>query len=454
MREGKISRKIAPVDGNLRALIRQKILDAEAAPVPEFTRRDIYVPRVPGKAVAVIGVRRAGKTTFLWQILKERLDQGTPRAGTLFFSFDDERLADLRAQDLHLLLEEYYSLHPEWRDQKRALFLLDEIQMVPGWERFLRRILDTENIEVFFAGSSARMLSREIATSMRGRAVEARVYPFSFREFLRHRGKEPTAPLRLPKARRSELQHLLLTYLDIGGFPEVQQVSARDRWDLLRGYVDIVLLRDVIERYQVTRPVALRALVRHLLANPAGLFSIHRFYRDLKSRGIAVSKDTLYAFLSYLEDAFLIHSVFLATASERQRMANPRKVYPVDPGWIPIFQPTGSPALSKALETVVAIELLRRGGQLSYVRTPEGFEVDFHVLWPQGKEELIQVTLSLDDEETRHREIRALVSASRIFPRARRLLLPLYPPPLGISIPPEIHLTTALDWLLTPPENP
>ncbi len=452
MKKGKFCGNLSFVNENLREIIRQKIVDSEATPIPRFTPRDIYVPRVSGKAVAVIGVRRAGKTTFLWQILKERLDQGTPRGGILFFSFDDERLAQMEAQDLHLLLEEYYSLHPEWRDKKRALFLLDEIQMVPGWERFLRRILDTENVEVFFAGSSARMLSQEVASSMRGRALETRVYPFSFREYLRHHKKEPPPTWPPPKALRSEFQHLLTAYLEIGGFPEAQEISERDRWNLLRSYVDIVLLRDVIERYQVSRPTALRALVRHLLAHPANLFSVHRFHRDLKSRGISVSKDTLYDFLSYLEDAFLVHSVFLASPSERRRMVNPRKVYPVDPGFIPIYSPPGSQKLSKALEIVVCIELLRRGAQVSYVRTHEGFEVDFYALWPGGRESLIQVTVALDDEATRHREIRALLSAQRAFPRARLQLLTLYPPPLGIAYPPEIQLMTVLQWLLESPE--
>jgi len=226
------------VDGQLRQLIRQKILDAEAAPIPAFTRRDIHVPAVPHKAVAVIGMRRTGKTTFLWQVVADRIAAGTPRAGILYFSFDDERLMDLKAAELALLLEEYYRLHPEWRDGRQALFLLDEIQMVEGWEHFVRRILDTETLELFVSCSSARMLSREVASSMRGRAMEALVFPFSFREFLRHRGREPHDPERVTKAQRSILRKELETYLTKGGFPEAQGVPERDRWQLLRGYVD------------------------------------------------------------------------------------------------------------------------------------------------------------------------------------------------------------------------
>ena len=116
-------------------------------------------------------MRRTGKTTFLWQVLADRVAAGLPREGILYVNFDDERLAEVSATDLASLLEEYYRLHPEWRGRRRATFLLDEIQLVPGWERFARRVLDTEKVELFISGSSARMLSGEVASSMRGRAM-------------------------------------------------------------------------------------------------------------------------------------------------------------------------------------------------------------------------------------------------------------------------------------------
>ncbi len=209
--------------------------------------------------------------------------------------------------------------------------------MVEGWERFARRILDTENLDLFISGSSARMLSREVATSMRGRAMEALVFPFSFREFLRHHGREIRDPERATKAERSALRRDLEIYLTVGGFPEAQGVSERDRWQLLRGYVDATLLRDVIERHGISHPLALRQLVRHLLAHAAGFFSMNRFYNDLKSQGVRIAKDSLHAYLGHLEDAFLVYGVWLVTNSERRRMSNPRKIYPVDPGLVPIF---------------------------------------------------------------------------------------------------------------------
>lgn len=165
---------------HFRPIQRQKIIDSQAAPLPLLTRRDIWLPTVPNKAVTVIGMRRSGKTSLLWQILQDRLAQGTPREGLLYFSFEDERLGGMQATDLDLLVEEYFRLQPEWRGQQRATLLLDEIQLVPGWEMFAQCLLDTENLDLFLSGSSARPLSREVATSTRGRAMEAVVLPFSF----------------------------------------------------------------------------------------------------------------------------------------------------------------------------------------------------------------------------------------------------------------------------------
>lgn len=436
------------MEGQYREVVRQKIVDALAAPTRQLTRRDVWLPSVPGKAIAVIGMRRAGKTSLLWQILADRLAQGTPREGLLYFSFEDERLAGIQAKDLDMLVEEYYRLFPEWRDHQRATFFLDEIQVVPGWEIFARRLLDSEKVDLFLSGSSARLLSREVATSMRGRAMEAVVLPFSFRESLRHAGREPRKnPAHLTKAQRSSLDKALLAYLEQGGFPEAQGVDVRNRVELLRGYVDVVLLRDVIERYAVTQPLALRWMVRQLLGNAAGLFSINKFHLDLKSQGTAVAKDTLHALLDHLEDAFLLRSVGIAADSERRRRVNLRKVYPVDTGLISIFDRSGKANLGHMLETAVFLELERRGADVAYVRTTGGFEVDFLARYSDGQQELIQVCTTIDDPETLARETRALSDAADDFPRARCLLITLYKP-AAVRLVPKVTLVAASEWLL------
>lgn len=436
------------MDGQIRRVIEQKIVDMQAAPLPRLTRRDVWLPSVPGKATAVIGMRRAGKTSLLWQILSERVAAGMPREGLLYFSFEDERLAGIGVEDLDGLLESYYRLNPQWRDERRACFFLDEIQLVPGWEGFARRILDSENIELFLSGSSARMLSREVATSMRGRAMEAIVTPFSFREALRHAGREPEQPVeKLTKSVRSRLEGDLLRYLTQGGFPEAQGLDVRNRRELLRGYVDVVLLRDVVERHNISQPQVLRWMVQQLLGNAAGAFSINKFHADLKSRGVAVSKDTLHQMLAHLEDAFLLSTVSIASDSARRRQVNPRKVYPVDTALGLLFDRSGKSNLGHALETVVLHELQRAGAEVAYVRTTEDYEVDFHAFTPDGREMLVQVCADLAAKETLEREVRSLQVAAENWPNAERVLIALELPP-SVVLPEDITVYSAVNWLL------
>src|SRR3990172_5474879 len=342
------------------------------APPPALTRRAARLPAVPGKVHAVIGMRRAGKTTFLRQLLDERR-AALPRERALYLSFDDDRLAGLELDQLGFLLEEYYRRFPALRGRETVHWLLDEIQLVPGWERFVRRVLDSEKVEIAVSGSSARMLSREVHTSLRGRGMATVIRPFSFREFLRHRDEEPGHEARRwTPAERSLVEKRFREYLVEGGFPEAQGVPVVLRIELLQGYVDTVLFRDVVERYGVSQVAALRWLVRQCLRNPAVSFSAHRLHQDLKAQGHGVAKDAVHAMLGYLLDAFLLGAVALATESERQRNSNPRKLYPVDPGLINAFDASGRSNLGHALETAVQNELGRRKVETGYVKTGDG----------------------------------------------------------------------------------
>jgi predicted AAA+ superfamily ATPase len=437
--------------GEIQQTLKDKLADALTAPVPELTRREIRLPQVPGKALAVIGMRRSGKSCFLWQCLGDLLAAGEPRESLVYLNFEDDRLIGLDASDLSFLLESYFQLHPQFRDTSRITLFLDEIQLVSGWETFARRVLDTEKIRLFVSGSSASMLSREVHTSMRGRAMEVTVYPFSFREALLHRNLLPENHWELlPKARRSALENAFRRYLVEGGFPDAQNLDTRDRRPLLQGYVDVAVLRDVIERHGISNPVALRWLQRHLLGSPCAPFSIQKFHNALKSQGLPVAKDSLHSFLGHFEDAFLIRTTSLFTASERQRMVNPRKAYPIDPGLIPIYERAGRANLGHALENAVFIELLRRGCEVHYFRTPQGHEIDFHAVDPEGRVQLIQVCADASDPETLNREIRALAEIPLLLPHAKPLLITLDPLPQGTAVPDGIEATTALPWFLHP----
>ena len=434
---------------SLHPVLNEK-LNAAVAPGPELvaTRRDAALPAIPGKVHAVIGMRRAGKTTYLRQLQSQWRASVEP-ARVVYLNFEDDRLAGLPLEQLGMLLEEYYRSYPEWRGRETVWWLLDEIQVVNGWERFVRRLMDTERIEVVVSGSSARMLSREVHTSLRGRGTETVIRPFSFREFLRHRGEEPEGKARaLTSAKRSRVERFFGEYLAVGGFPEAQGLAAGLRVELLQGYVDTVLFRDVVERRGVTQVAALRWLTRQCLKNPAGSFSVHRLHQDLKAQGLGVAKDALHAMVGHLEDAFLLRCVPLATESERRRNSNPRKIYPVDTGMIGAFDRTGRSNVGHALETVVLHELDRRQAEAGYVRTGTGHEVDFLARFHGGREELIQVCADTGPAETRERELQALEEALREHPRATPKLLVLNFEQLAVKVSPGVTVQAAYQWLL------
>lgn len=384
-------------------LLDQIIADAHAQPLPPATPRRTQLPWLPRKADAIVGMRRAGKTWLMYQRMRELVDAGTPRQDVLYVNFEDERLGDVTAADLSKLLEAHYRRNPAGRSRPGALFF-DEIQLVEGWERFVRRLVDTEGAHVCVTGSSAKLLSREIATSLRGRSLTTELFPFSLVEALAHRqiapAPSPPAPV------RSAIEHAAGEYLRRGGFPEVQALDEATRVRVLQSYLDVAILRDLIERHSISNPTALRRFVRQLMNAPAGLISVHKLYDDLKSQGLTVSKDSLHAWLEHVQDAYVFFAIPIHTHSERARQVNPRKVYAVDPGLVTACARRGSADTGQLLETAVFCELRRESAELSYVRTPSGYEVDF-----VAPDALVQACATIEDPATREREVRALREA-------------------------------------------
>lgn len=432
----------------MEAVIREKILVSLETPLPSLTRREARVPGLKGKAMAVIGMRRAGKTSFLHQVRSERLAAGRSGTRQVYFNFEDERLAGMEAAQLGQLVETHLRLFPEPSPEPVGWYL-DEIQTVPGWEGFVRRLLDEGGHEVFLSGSSAKLLSREIATSMRGRAWEIPIHPFRFREWLRHHGHEvPKGVATLPSRRAVLVDAWFAEWLETGGFPEAQGLDAVTRRQLLQGYVDVVLLRDVIERHRVGNVTALRWMVRRLLGSPGGLFSITKFEMDLKSQGVPAGRDVLHEMLGHLEDTFLLRALPVATESEKRRQVNPRKIYPIDTALGPVFDRSGKSNAGHALEVAVFGELWSQGAEVGYVKTPEGYEVDFLAIHADGTRSLIQVCADLSAPETLEREVRALQAAAREHPADRLCILTAASRLAMPKVPAPIEILPAWEWML------
>jgi predicted AAA+ superfamily ATPase len=401
----------------MRKVIEMLVGEAVTRDIPQVVPRQISIQYMPGKAAVLIGMRRTGKTWLCFQTMRSLMASGVAREKLLYLNFEDDRLANLTINDLQWITEAYYNLFPELKREK-CWFFFDEIQRVEQWELFIRRLLDSENAVITLTGSSAKLLSREIGTAMRGRALVTEVFPLSFREYCSFN------KIKLPsrKLYSSSDRHRLLKasegYLECGGFPEVQHCGAELRRNILQGYVDVVLLRDVIERYKLGNYTAARSFARHILQNPGQQLSVTRLATTFSQNGIACSKNLLFELLEYLHDAFFCYPVEIHDRSFKRRQVNPKKVYTADSGMCQAFSTNQTKDLGTLLEGVVFNAL--RGQQLApdYMVTPEKREVDF-VFQQDGRWRLIQVCWSLADPVTRKREMEALSDAMQLYPDAK-----------------------------------
>lgn len=389
-----------------------KLLEGESAErgVPALTTRDSHIPMIPGKIAAILGMRRSGKTYFLYQQIRDLLAAGEPRSAILHVNFEDDRLLPLDHRKLASLLEAFWELHPENHDREVFLFL-DEIQNVVDWPIVLRRFLDTRKVRICATGSSAKLLGAEIATSLRGRSLPCEMWPFSLFERLRYLGHDAPAPgAPSGPATRDRLSAMLRTHLMEGGFPETISMRSDDRRRTLQSYVDVAILRDIVERHAIGNVSLIRYLIKTLITSAGARFSVNKFHKDVRSQGIEAGKNTVHTYLAYVEDAFLAFLVPLHTDSVRKRNVNPRKVYVVDPGLVRAFS---FPAhdLGPRFENLVYLDLRRRGCEIGYYITRSGFEVDFVARAPDGRTRLYQAAYEASDPAVRERELRALDEA-------------------------------------------
>ena len=389
--------------------LRDIILDFREAVLPTGMPRRVEVTPVPGKATVCIGPRRAGKSTFLFQHVQKLLDRGVPRDNILYVNFFDDRLRHLQHEGPGSVADAYFSLHPEKKNTEKVYCFFDEIQVVPGWEPFVDRLMRTETCEVYVTGSSARMLSREIATEMRGRALSWEIFPFSFREFLDFEGLDAGGPL--STRRRLLVRKAFEKYWERGGFPEVAGLSRALRIRIHQEYWGAMLFRDLVERHDVAHPRAVSDLAHRLVDNTASLYSINRLTAYLQSLGHRAPKPAVSDYVAWFEDAFFLFTVPVFDASLARAKTNPKKIYCVDHA---LVRSVGSGILVNSghlLENLVFTALRRSSPRITYFKGPNGREVDFVAVTPDGSRVLVQVCESLAEPRTRKREVTALAQA-------------------------------------------
>lgn len=388
--------------------LKQIIRDFHVAPVPELYGRDLKLPTGTGKIMSLIGPRRSGKTSLLYNVMTELLSHGVPKSSILYLNFEDERL-DLATAELDLIIQAYLELYPEEKLETCHLFF-DEIQNVAGWDRFVRRVYDTASRNIYLTGSNARLLSSEIATSLRGRTVSSEVLPLSFGEYLRFRDVTPD---RYSSRSQAQINNELERYLQTGGFPEVIGFDEPFRNRVLQEYFNVMIYRDLLERYAIGNLAVLKFFLKRLCASATKSVSVNAIFNELKSVGFKVGKNQLYDWLDACQAIYLAFVVKKLTASTMERELGEKKLYVVDNGLLNAISYRFSEDRGKALEQAVFLELRRRGHELFFFK--ERGECDFVVKRGARVMAAIQVCVSIEDTSTRRRELRGLAECCHAF---------------------------------------
>jgi predicted AAA+ superfamily ATPase len=382
------------------ALVRDYIVEWMKREIVKGVSRELEVSRRKDRVISVIGPRRAGKTYYFYQLM------GEDRANSLYLNFEDTRLMDVTFKDIRDLIRIYIEVAGK---APRNIFF-DEVQNVKNWELAIRELLDLQHYNMFVTGSSSKLLSREIATQLRGRTFSYLLLPFSFREFLRAKNVF-TEKMTMDEA--AKIRGYLKEYLEFGGFPEVVFEEA-EKERILKEYFEMILFRDIVERHKLKNISLARFLLSFLLQNFSKEISVNKVLKSLSSQRFG--KNTLYSYIDKIQDSVALFVLNRFSLRVYQRESWPKKIYLCDTGLTKVVR--FSEDIGKLMENCVFLELLRLTNkkpmlEIYYWKNHEGAEVDF--LLKEGVEikELIQVTYASGRDEIDEREVKSLLKASK-----------------------------------------
>lgn len=389
-------------------IFAQIILDFQAGALPELLERDLKInlPLPIKRALVIFGSRRSGKTYFLYLLIKKILAGGVAKERILYVNFENPNLIGADIKDLVKLLEVFYELYPKNKNQKTFLFF-DEIQNIPGWEVFIRHAIDAENTQIILSGSSSKLLSKEIATSLRGRTIAHLMLPFSFKETLR--AKNIAYGKYLSSADQAKIMKVFNYYLNNGGYPEiVLYPEGKDK--IVGDIIEATIFKDLIERHKIRNIKVIKMMFQQLVR--AKEFSVHRFFNFLKSMNIKVSKNSLYNFLEYFNDAFVFFPLRKFSYSLKEVEKSMPKIFTVDNA---LIDSVISNENGKKFENLVFLKLLQKKLMVNrdfFYYKLIGGEIDFAIKEKGKIVLLIQSCFDLSDLQTKEREIKSLVQAS------------------------------------------
>ena len=411
------------------------ILNQVSAVIP---REGIVYSQRLKKAVVLYGVRRSGKTFILYDLFKRSADH------SLYIDFEDERLAGFELNDFESLEEAFLELNPQLVDKKKCFFL-DEVQNIPGWERFCRRAVEKGNTEVFVTGSSSKIMPREIHTSLRGRAWSIEIDTFSFKEYLKAKTIGSSNDV-IYGSKKAILKRHFVEYLKWGGFPEVVFAETEfEKIKILKEYFGSLFFKDLVERFQINNIPLLDLMTHTIFAAFSQKLSLTAFYKQFKTT-MPFSKDSLFSYYKYFLQSMLTFEVRKFSRSVYRRMRNPAKVYLVDTGLAKKVTPADQ---GRLLENLVFLELRRRTDQIFYFE--ENRECDF-VAETRGKLSLYQVCFELN-QTSREREIEGLLDGCKQLGLREGCILTFDQEEEFSKDRVKIKVVPAWKWILTAPKD-
>lgn len=354
----------------------------------------------------LVGVRQAGKSYMLYKRAKQLLASGHSLQEMVYIDFDDERLLGMAAADLDQILQAYGSVYSH-----RPILFFDEIQNVDGWEHFARRLAN-QKYQVFITGSNAKMLSRDIQTTLGGRYLDGKVFPYSFAEYLDAQDIALAKEWQHGKV-RSQVQQAFTQFLLWGGFPEILLYRNKRRW--LNDLYEKILLGDVIQRNKVKNEMALRLTIKRLADNVMQPTSYNRVANLVKGTGVSTSVASVIDYVRYAKEACMLFPLenYASKFVEKETV---KKHYFVDNGLLSIFLIGGETAL---LENVCAVHLYRKYENNLYFYD-KNIEVDFFV---PDEAYAVQASYSISDEDTLKREVGGLKKLHNFSPLKRMVIV-------------------------------
>ncbi|MBP8980649.1 MAG: ATP-binding protein [Syntrophobacterales bacterium] len=353
--------------------------------------------------IFVVGVRRAGKSTLMQQVIQLLIrEKGVAPRNIFFFNLETPVLSRFRndIRILDRLFEDYLKLTAP---EGLIYMLLDEVQFFPEWQVFVKSRYEQQGIKFVVTGSNSRLLSSEFMTLLSGRTLPVEIFPFSFSEYIRAKGLAISDHLAAVRA-ETRLRGLMDVYLREGGFPETAFIASPAlKNEILVMYARTILYQDIAPRFSIKKPADLDDLFFYLLANTANLFSYNRLGNLL-----GLHDKTVKEYISFFSDARLLFAVNAFSYSPRQQIRSPKKIYAVDTGLPGAAGFSFAENTGRLLENLVFLSLKRRGEDIFYYRSAGGAEVDFLCWDGQKITALIQVSWDMTADATRTREIKAL----------------------------------------------